>query len=98
MEQSFITLGMVINYKEPKAKIRERATGQSSDKLLREKVKVRAVCPRSLGGDQEDDPAVIKTQRRVMLQSLPLRNEVGGFVSQQHVLNRQSRGENEDLA
>lgn len=63
----------------------------------RQEVKVRALCPRPLGGDQEKDPAVIKTQRRMMLQPLPLRHEVGGFVSQHHVLNWQSQGKNEDL-
>lgn len=35
--------------------------------------------PRSFGGDQEKDPAVIKTQRHVVLQSLPLRSRAGGF-------------------
>lgn len=32
-----------------------------------------------------------------MLQPLSLRHEVGGFVSQQHVLNWQSKDKNEDL-
>lgn len=38
---------------------------------------------------KKTDPAVIKTRRHMVLQSLPLRNQVGGFVSQQHVLKRQ---------
>lgn len=70
---------MVISYKDPKTKIRERATGQSSGESLCKEVTVRALCPSSLGGDQEANPAVIKTQRHMMLQSVPLGNEVGGL-------------------
>lgn len=62
-------------------------------KLLRRKVKVKLF----VQDHWEVTKTVIKTQRHMMLQSLPLRNEVGGFASQQHVLNRQSPGESEDL-
>lgn len=71
VKQSFVTLGMVINYKDLKAKNQRDPTGQSRDNLLHKEVKVRALCPRSLGDDQEKDPAVIKSQKHMMLQSLP---------------------------